>query len=63
MKDREKRVEIICEWRLELDDNMLYSLLVFYYEKQCLKFMGVYRVWIGPELYLFALINNNTEFM
>ena len=62
-KVHERHIKTICEWRLELDDDMLRALLKHYQEKLCLEFMGVYRVFIGPQLFLFALTNNNTEFM
>jgi hypothetical protein len=61
--EQEKQITKICEWRLDIQDDMLKALLSYYYEGICLRYMGVYGNFIGPELYKFALTNNNTTFM
>lgn len=42
MKAQRDTVFTICEWKLDLDDNMLHSLLYYNHDELCLDFMGYY---------------------
>lgn len=63
VKENEKSIKIICEWKLDLEDDMLHSLLLFFLEDLALEYMGFYRKFLKVELFLFALNNGNMTFM
>jgi hypothetical protein len=46
-----------------VDDNILAALLKYFFEEECLMFMGYYSRFLNKDLFLLALDNNNDLFM
>jgi hypothetical protein len=69
--ERQKRSELdkkewftnVCDWKLDLEDNMLRTLLHHNRDDICLEYMGFYQKFLDVNLYLYALQNNNNAFM
>jgi len=59
----EEKIAQICEWRLDLDDNIVHALLSNNLDEIAISFMGAYSKFMDANTFLFTLDNRNHLFL